>query len=549
MNWHWDNPLDVSKDPWSTITATQWSNIVTPGTSEYAKLIADIDLFVNASIKKLVSNGKPIPILFRPLHEIDGGWFWWTNQSDPSKTVALFKIVQDRVKNYHGMHNIIWVWNSSDMASSASKVTPFYPGNSYADIVAVDQYHTDYQNTGKSTNTGIFYKDYYNILGQVAPGKMRTLGECDALPNPDKTQSGDPNFPMWLYALAWWSPVDGGGQYCVTTPCNPAAWTNSSYNHALYLTKDELVFSKCAVVPVIPNVVLCATSAAPIIDGVAENIWSSILSNTINKAIVGTLPSATDFSVSYKAFLDNTALYLLVNVKDDQLINNNGATPWDDDAIEIYVDANNDKGTVYDANDHQYIVRYNDPTVYEFSSGTAQPINPTGISFAQGTLNGGYLMEFKFTWASIGATPPASGKLIGLEIKVNDDDDGGASDNVIAWNTTGNMSYSDPSSFGTAKLDNVACSITTQLDKENDTELFELFPNPSSQEITLTFAKQTEESEFSIVDIFGTIVKKMAIRHSTSTFQYAIADLQAGIYFVQIKTAGGSIVKKKMIVE
>ena len=43
------------------------------------------DLWLNRVAKFLLSlktgDGKPIPVIFRPWHEISGGWFWWGKDS------------------------------------------------------------------------------------------------------------------------------------------------------------------------------------------------------------------------------------------------------------------------------------------------------------------------------------------------------------------------------------------------------------------------------------------------------------------------------------
>jgi mannan endo-1,4-beta-mannosidase len=249
VNWHWDNPFD-SGDPavgaWTAIDDTQWDTIITPGTTGNDDLLWDIDLHVTNFLSLLVDeDGRPIPALFRPLHEIDGGWFWWTSLNDPARSAELYRIIYRRVTDYHGLHNLIWVWNTSEVMASAEQAELYYPGDEYVDIVAWDGYHVDYETTGRRVewdgSTLNSYRTYYDWLGEIAPGKPRALAEADALPNPDLTQSGDENFVPWLYVMPWWAPVDGNGTgVCFSSPCNPDAWVNATYNHDFYTTLDEL---------------------------------------------------------------------------------------------------------------------------------------------------------------------------------------------------------------------------------------------------------------------------------------------------------------------
>lgn len=63
---------------WSNVqkplTQAEFNRYVTPGTTEYASLITDLDK-VAVSLKSLRDAG--VPVLWRPYHEMNGNWFWW----------------------------------------------------------------------------------------------------------------------------------------------------------------------------------------------------------------------------------------------------------------------------------------------------------------------------------------------------------------------------------------------------------------------------------------------------------------------------------------
>ena len=97
----------------------------------YSLLLRDIDAIV-AQLKKFSSNN--IPVLWRPLHESEGGWFWWgAKGSEPFK--QLWRLLYQRRTVFHGLNNLIWVLASEDPA--------WYPGDDMVDIVGVDGYPTD----------------------------------------------------------------------------------------------------------------------------------------------------------------------------------------------------------------------------------------------------------------------------------------------------------------------------------------------------------------------------------------------------------------------
>lgn len=136
--WHWNAPekylVNSSSMPW-------WKGFYKEGTTidlqkimngedqeGYDLLIRDIDAI--AEQLKILQNAD-IPILWRPLHEASGGWFWW-GAFGPEAYIKLYQLLYDRLVNYHEIHNLIWVWNGQSK--------DWYPGDAYVDIVGTDIY-------------------------------------------------------------------------------------------------------------------------------------------------------------------------------------------------------------------------------------------------------------------------------------------------------------------------------------------------------------------------------------------------------------------------
>jgi hypothetical protein len=73
------------------------------------------------------------------------------------------------------------------------------------------------------------------------------------------------------------------------------------------------------------------------------------------------------------------------------------------------------------------------------------------VEFAIVTAASGYRAEIKFPWSTLGVKPSAGTK-IGLDVHVNDDDDGGDRDSKLTWRGKEDNAWQTPSVFGTAEL-------------------------------------------------------------------------------------------------
>lgn len=222
LHWHWflggdsawtrerKHPVDLAK-------------LVTPGTSEYETLMKE--LAATADVLDRLQKASVV-VLWRPLHEIDGGWFWWTDTNHPENTAELWRIMFRYFTQERKLNNLIWVYSAG--VGDLQKKPPewrrrFYPGEEYVDISGIDIYGVDPQNDEKP------YWDYFQAMEKVSPGKMLALCECDAIPNPDKMSQR--KSPTWLYALPWWG---------CPHPRRSVPWARFTMGHEHIITLDEL---------------------------------------------------------------------------------------------------------------------------------------------------------------------------------------------------------------------------------------------------------------------------------------------------------------------
>lgn len=208
FTWHWNVPKDIDNPEGgyafytSEITNFSQVNAVTPGTKEYETVIHDIDL-IATKIQRMESEG--VTILFRPLHEASGAWFWWGLQGRDSATNEVFQklwyMIYDRLENYHKLTNIIWVWNGQNPH------TAIHP-NAF-DIEGIDRYYDQADISAEALST--YYEKCYGELagydkycaelaGMESTGKMMALTECGYIPDPEGIKAAN---TMWLYYMVW----------------------------------------------------------------------------------------------------------------------------------------------------------------------------------------------------------------------------------------------------------------------------------------------------------------------------------------------------------
>ena len=138
--WHWGAPtnlLNTPEQPWwrgfyTWATTFDISAALADTNSEpYQLLLQDMDV-IAAELKKF-SNAR-VPVLWRPLHESEGGWFWW-GAKGPEAFKQLWHLLHQRLTQHHGLHNLIWVLTSEK--------PEWYPGDDVVDIIGVDAYPDD----------------------------------------------------------------------------------------------------------------------------------------------------------------------------------------------------------------------------------------------------------------------------------------------------------------------------------------------------------------------------------------------------------------------
>ena len=126
-----------------------------------------------------------IAVLWRPMHENNGTFFWWGGRPGAYGTAMLYREVYNRMVNVHHLNNLVWVWNQNGPAPGGEFYN-FFPGKNYCDVVSYDNYRT-------------LDDRYYQEIQTIADGKPIALGEVGAIPPAEVLKAQ----PKWTFYMTW----------------------------------------------------------------------------------------------------------------------------------------------------------------------------------------------------------------------------------------------------------------------------------------------------------------------------------------------------------
>ena len=206
---------------------------INEASQEYKDIVADIDI-VSGYFKELQDKG--IAVVWRPLHEASGGWFWW-GAGSPECYVQLYRLVFNRMVVTNKLTNLIWVWNiNTDPRFGydySALNAAWYPGNEYVDIVAVDIY-----DPLNDHNSGANY--FNKIISDVGTNKMIALSENGAIPDIDSIAEDKAYWSYWMTWSQTWS-----GNFLEKTPTD--MWKKNLDNERIIALDDMPGWDKITV--------------------------------------------------------------------------------------------------------------------------------------------------------------------------------------------------------------------------------------------------------------------------------------------------------------
>ena len=200
--WYWTAPMDEA-DIYTENTSFSLANAVTDAdiadsdeaellqlkadgkiSEECYALIQDIDA-IAAALQPLAD--ADVAVLWRPLMEASGGWYWW-GASGADAYVWLWDLLYTRMTEYHGLHNLIWIWNGQSDS--------FLVDEDQYDIASLDLYVEE----DSDEEFGSRYEQYVALRNMI-PNKLLAMSECSTVPD---TNAMFRDNAVWSFFGLWY---------------------------------------------------------------------------------------------------------------------------------------------------------------------------------------------------------------------------------------------------------------------------------------------------------------------------------------------------------
>lgn len=224
LYWHWNAPTEYlnstanSSDGWWGGFYTKSSKFdiakVMNGQDAKGKELLDRDIKeIAKQLKRLEKAG--VPVIWRPLHEASGGWFWWgAKGSDAYK--KLWKYLYNELTNTYGCNNLIWVYNGQS--------ADWYPGDEYVDIVGEDIYPGNHVYDPQVSR-------FKQAISYGSKTKITALTENGCIFDIDSAVSIN---ALWCWFMTW------GGEFTVNGSNYSEKYTEKSVIKKMYASKYSL---------------------------------------------------------------------------------------------------------------------------------------------------------------------------------------------------------------------------------------------------------------------------------------------------------------------
>lgn len=168
-----------------------WDEMLTEGTELNRKIKEEL-IIDGTFLRALADRG--VTVLWRPLHEANGGWFWFCARTsraypfmDGSHLIRFWRYMYELFTVEMKLDNLLWVYSpalETDWDGNTDSML-YYPGDEYVDLCGVDWY--------TRVKTEIFNKfhSYDRLMAKKKPCCLAEFGPNDWLRAPTREKQAE----------------------------------------------------------------------------------------------------------------------------------------------------------------------------------------------------------------------------------------------------------------------------------------------------------------------------------------------------------------------
>ena len=156
---HLNNPL-TGGDSWDNSRNDVVKSILTEGNATRIKYLQWLDRCADFANNLKGSDGKLIPVIFRPYHEHTQTWSWWGSKcTTEDEFIRFWKFTIEYLRDTKGVRNFIYAISPQMDEDYGSRVRDRlifrWPGDAYVDFLGMDCYHYNWKAAFKSNLTAM----------------------------------------------------------------------------------------------------------------------------------------------------------------------------------------------------------------------------------------------------------------------------------------------------------------------------------------------------------------------------------------------------------
>lgn len=145
MSLHLGNPLTGDDVRDRRYDGARFDEVLDPTTEAGQRHRADLARVADL-LERLRDEG--VVVLWRPYHEMNGSWWWYSVSRDgwtePADFEALWRAQFDYFTMERDLDNLLWVYAANaQLSDRIESPLHFYPGDDVVDVVALDHYDSD----------------------------------------------------------------------------------------------------------------------------------------------------------------------------------------------------------------------------------------------------------------------------------------------------------------------------------------------------------------------------------------------------------------------